>query len=54
MDELKIEDRSTNGEKITVRPSFLRKNKIILSRRPIVKPTRSKLKPFFCKASSID
>lgn len=47
-----MQDKSIKEEQVTVKPSLLQKNKIILSRTPIVKPTRSKFKSIFYKANS--
>lgn len=52
IDELKIDDGLTNEEAITVKPTFIKKNKIILHYTPIVKRTRPKFKSIFNKVNN--
>jgi hypothetical protein len=51
IDQLKIKDRLLNEKPITVKPTFLKKNKV-QHYTPIVKRTRPEFKSIFHKANS--
>lgn len=50
-----MENRSTNDKQPIVRPTFLRKNKILLLRKPnmeLMKPLKSKIRSILCKSQN--